>query len=273
MKSNSNIKIKFIFASISQAIILCTLVMITSYFSYRESIINQYRENITDLVHTAVAYIPKDKITKYYETNTTDSDFDSMIEQFKLLQKSNHLEYLYSYVPTKEGLKVFAQGTEMGDPGHFILGDVVGLDYFPQEDIDSANKLFADPNAPKIVVTHESKFGYLITAFEVIYDENHQPLLVVGADMSMRTINLTLRSYFIIASFISLLFIIMFICLYLFFLNKSFIDPLQDIVDSATQFVNTNRNANTSAEIPPESNELQHLSSVFKKLINAIKKE
>jgi sigma-B regulation protein RsbU (phosphoserine phosphatase) len=235
-----SLKAKFSAASMLLAVILCVAIILVSYYSYRDAMFDRYKENITSLVHTAATMVPADKVDTYFETMETDEEYDRMIENFRIIQEENNLEYLYSYVPTEEGLKVFAQGTVAGEVGHFTLGDVLGTDYYPQEDLDSAMLLFTDPNQPKIYITSDSAFGYLITAFEVIRDEAGNPILVVGADMSMSVIGDTLMHYILLVSIISLFIFALFITIYLYFLRKELINPLQLIVDGATDFVNTN---------------------------------
>jgi sigma-B regulation protein RsbU (phosphoserine phosphatase) len=205
-----SLKAKFSAASMLLAVILCVAIILVSYYSYRDAMFDRYKENITSLVHTAATMVPADKVDTYFETMETDEEYDRMIENFRIIQEENNLEYLYSYVPTEEGLKVFAQGTVAGEVGHFTLGDVLGTDYYPQE------------------------------AFEVIRDEAGNPILVVGADMSMSVIGDTLMHYILLVSIISLFIFALFITIYLYFLRKELINPLQLIVDGATDFVNTN---------------------------------
>ncbi len=280
MKDQKNIrrislKTKFASASMILALVLSLVIVLISYFSYRDSMFKRYEENIAALVKTASVFIPVEKIDQYYETGQTDADYELLIKEFQTLQEQNHLEYLYAYVPTPEGIKVFGQGTKPGMAGHFVLGDFLGTDYFPQEDIDAANQLFINPDAPKVVITNESEFGYLISAFNVLRDDQGNPMLVVGADMSMKDINSTLFNYIILVSSIAALILILFITIYLLFLNKSIIDPLQVIVDNATDFVNTNIDENHSEIVAlnidvKTGDEIEILAEAFNKMTSDI---
>lgn len=270
-----SLKTKFASASLILALVLSLVIVLISYFSYRDSMFKRYEENITALVKTASVYVPVDKVNQYYETGQPDADYELLIREFQIIQEQNQLEYLYAYVPTEKGLKVFGQGTKPGMAGHFELGDFLGTEYFPQADIDAANRLFTDPEAPKIVITNESEFGYLITAFNVLKDAQGNPVLVIGADMSMRDINSTLSNYIILVSSIAVLILILFITIYLLFLNKSIIDPLQVIVDNATDFVNTNidDNLNEIVALNIEVNtgdEIEILAEAFNKMTSDI---
>ncbi|MDD3306978.1 MAG: SpoIIE family protein phosphatase [Acetobacterium sp.] len=270
-----SLKTKFASASMILALVLSLVIVLISYFSYRDSMFKRYEDNITSLVKTASVFVPVDKVNQYYETGQIDADYELFIRELQIIQEQNELEYLYAYVPTKQGIKVFGQGTQPGMVGHFVLGDFLGLDYFTQEDIDAANGLFTDPDAPKVVITNESEFGYLISAFNVLKDAQGNPILVVGADMSMKDIDATLLNYIILISFISALILILFITIYLLFLNKSIIDPLQVIVDNATDFVNTNIDDNLSEIVAlnievKTGDEIEILAEAFNKMTSDI---
>ncbi|MBC3889687.1 SpoIIE family protein phosphatase [Acetobacterium paludosum] len=270
-----SLKTKFSTASMILAMVLCVIIIIISYFSFRDAMFKRYEQNITSLVDTAATLVPLEKVNQYYESKQTDADYDLLVKQFQIIQEQNNLEYLYAYVPTKAGLDVFAQGTKPGDTGNFVLGDVLGTDYYPQKDIDAANELFTNPDAAKIYITNESKFGYLISAFDVLRDEQGNPVLVVGADMSMQDINSTLSNYIIFVSAIAALIFIIFISIYLLFLNKSIINPLQVIVDNATDFVNNNIDENMGELVALDINvktgdEIEMLADAFNKMTSDI---
>lgn len=270
-----SLRTKFTTSSLILTLVLCVTIILISFFSYRNSMFKRYEENITSLVHTAAAFVPAEKVNRYMETLKTDKDYDLLIKQFRIIQEENHLEYLYSYVPSKDGLHVFAQGTKPGDSGHFKLGDFLGTNYYPIEDIEAANKLFTNPDQPKIVITRGSKFGYLITAFEVIRDAKGNPVLIVGADMSMQVINSTLRGYIELVSVVALLIFVVFMTVYLLFLHRSIIDPLQVIVDSAVNFVGINTDENSGEIVALELNvktgdEIEILAEAFNKMTSDI---
>ena len=270
-----SLKTKFASASMILAIFLCVIIVLISYFSYRDEMFKRYDENISSLVHTAAALVPADKVNQYYQTQQTDADYDRLIEQFQIIQEQNHLEYLYAYVPTADGFNVFGQGTKPGMEGHFVLGDFLGTEYYPQADIDAANNLFTNPNAPKTIISNDSDFGYLISAFEVMRDAQGNPILIVGADMSMKDINTTLNAYIILVSSIALLIFVLFITIYLLFLNKSIINPLQVIVDNATDFVNINLDENLGEIVAlnidvKTGDEIEILAEAFNKMTSDI---
>lgn len=104
------------------ALVLSLVIVLISYFSYRDSMFKRYEENITALVKTASVFVPVDKIDQYYETGQTDADYELLIKEFQTLQEQNHLEFLYAYVPTAEGIKVFGPGNHTRDGRPFCVG-------------------------------------------------------------------------------------------------------------------------------------------------------
>ncbi len=269
-----SLKTKFTRASMVLSLVLCGTIILISFFSYRDSMFKRYEENITSLVHTAASFVPADKVKQYMESGQTDEDYERLIEQFRIIQKQNNLEFLYSYVPVKDGLYVFAQGTNPGDVGHFELGNFLGSDYYSAEELEFANSLFTNPDQPKVLITNGT-FGYLITAFEVIKDANGSPLLVVGADMSMQVVNSTLQNYLILVIIVAMLIFAAFMAIYLLFLHRSLINPLQTIVDSAIDFVDTNTDENSGSLEALQLNvktgdEIEILADAFNKMTGDI---
>ncbi len=270
-----SLKTKFTSASIVLALVLCAAIILISYSSYKSSMLKRYEDNITALVKTASALIPAQKVNEYMTTLKTDAEYELLIKQLRIIQKQNRLEYLYSYIPTPDGLRVFAQGTEPGDEGHFEIGALIGTDYYPEEDIISANLLFSNPDQQKIYITSGSSFGYLITAFDVIRDDAGNPVLVVGADMSMEMINKVLKDYLILVIIVALLIFVIFITIYIMFLRKTIINPLQLIVNSAIKFVDTNIDENSDEIVAlvldvKTGDEIEVLAEAFNKMTSDI---
>lgn len=233
-----NLKTKFTGASILLALILCVAIVAVSFVSYRNSMLDRYTESITSLVKTAAQFIPADKVTAYVEGGSADEDYALMQREFRILQQKSGLEYLYSYVPYPDGMTVLVQGTSPGDEGHYDLGFFADINVYPASEIEYAYSLLTKPETKKIY-TSTTDFGYLITAFEIVSDSAGNPVCVVGADMRMDKINEVLDRYLTVVGLLAAVIIALFITLYLVFLRKNMINPLQVIVDSAIKFVGT----------------------------------
>lgn len=91
----------------------------------------------------------------------------------------------------------------------------------------------------------------------------------------MQAINDTLRGYILLVSAISLLIFSTFITIYLLFLNRSIINPLQVIVDNATDFVNINMDENLGEIVAlnidvKTGDEIEILAEAFNKMTRDI---
>ena len=107
MKDQKNIrrislKTKFASASMILALVLSLVIVLISYFSYRDSMFKRYEENITALVKTASVFVPVNKVGQYYETGQTDDDYELLIKEFQTLQEQNHLEFLLFLLALKQ---------------------------------------------------------------------------------------------------------------------------------------------------------------------------
>ena len=162
-----HLRTKFTLASLVLCIAICAALLYIAYSHFSTAMHTMYEERLRGVVRTAAAYIPKEKLHTYYDGLASkgdaqarmDEEYLEIREQFRILSRENNLDFLYSYRPEPDGLRVFVQGTEDDDPYNYVLGDflTVGVDY-SQEHIDMANALITDPNAPKVYVT-ESKYG------------------------------------------------------------------------------------------------------------------
>lgn len=270
-----NLKMKFTTASIILALVLSVVLIAVSYSRYKDAMEDRYAENIGAVIRTASAFVDGDKVDLYLKTGVKDRAYRDMYTNFKIIQKESGLKYLYCYQPTKEGLDVIVQGTTEGDEFHYDLGKHLDLNYYSQEDIDTANKMLLDPNAEKVVIS-DSKFGYFISAFQVISNSKGEPVALVGADMSMAEVNKVLKNYIIVVSTLAFLIISVFTSIYISFLRRKIVNPVQTLVNSAIKFVDTGYDGNgllTSMNVNIKTgDEIEDLAMAFNKMTEDIVK-
>lgn len=280
-KRRIHLQTKFSFATLLLAAILCIGLAIMSYYSFKDAIETRYEEQITGIVHTAASMVDSATVRNYVEGAKEavargedpavlhDAAYEMLYRQFCDITRENGLDYLYSYVPQEDGLWVFVQGTEATEPFHCSLGyfAALGVDYSP-EDIAFANQLIDDPDTEKIYISN-TKYGYLITAFTVVPDETGAPYLVVGADLSMDQVKDTLREYIITVCAIAVAVVAVFIGIYLAYLRRGMIRPLQMLVDSAVKFVNDDTIQKMEVEVTT-GDEIEDLANAFNKMSDDI---
>lgn len=244
-----HLRTKFSIASFALSIAICAAVLFIAYQHFSQSMHSMYEERLSGIVNTAAAYVPSDRIRSYIEAaknssgeSAEDEAYERIKEQFITLSRENHLEYLYSYHPEPDGLRVFVQGTQQGDSGHYDLGDFLAKDVdYSAEQIQMANRLLTDPDAPKTYVT-ESRYGNLMTVFTIVNDQSGTPYLVVGADLDIQIVQKTLSSFLRAAILTAFVILLVFQLIYQIYMRQSMINPLQQIVDGAVRFVSTAEN-------------------------------
>lgn len=275
---------KFTFATLLLAVVLCVGLAAMSYRSFKSAIENRYRAQITGIVNTAAALVDPAAVRGYMEgaqaaaaagqdaAALQDAGYRQLRRQFQDIARENGLDFLYSYLPDPGGLWVFVQSTTPED-GEFDypLGYYAAVDVdYSREDVAFANLLVSDPGTEKIYIS-DTKYGYLITAFAVVPDETGQPYLVVGADLSMDQVNATLRQYLLVVCLIAVAIVSVFIGLYLSYLRRGMIRPLQLLVDSAVKFVQVGaegqRGAITGMEVRVDTgDEIEDLANAFNQM-------
>ena len=82
-----SLKTKFASASMILALVLSLVIVLVSYFSYRDSMFKRYEEHITALVNTASVLVPVDKVNQYFETGQTDADYELFIKELQIIQE------------------------------------------------------------------------------------------------------------------------------------------------------------------------------------------
>ncbi|MDR3091404.1 MAG: SpoIIE family protein phosphatase [Clostridiales bacterium] len=233
-----NIKAKFTCASILLAAALFAGLTAVSYICYKNSMVRKDEEIIRSLVRTAAALVPAGDVSRYLETLRKDEGYDRLREQFQILQRENGLEFLYSYRPDAGGFTTFVEGGSEDSPFYGDLGAWFGTEDYSVEDIALANRLFRGKSDEAVIVTR-SKYGYLVSALEVVRDGAGEPVVIVGADMSMDKIQAELSRYLWVVLELAFGIIGAFVTAYLSLLRENIIDPLQQLVNSAVKFVDS----------------------------------
>ncbi|MGB5822736.1 MAG: SpoIIE family protein phosphatase [Proteocatella sp.] len=272
-KIKINLRVKIIGSSIVLALVLCITLTVVTFSNYKDALIERYTDKITGIVKTASEFIPQDKVSDYIKTEKKDSDYEDLYDKFVILQKANNLMFLYSYAPYEGSVKVLLQGTSPGDAGHYDLGEMLDDNYYSKDEIEFSNKLFNDPDTPKIHIS-ESEFGDLVTAYEVVKDSKGEVVAIVGADLSMHEIDDVLFSFFVLISSIAISIIALFITIYFFVIRKNIINPLQTLVDSALEFVGTDRGYDQNLKSMDVNistgDEIEELANAFNKMTQDI---
>jgi sigma-B regulation protein RsbU (phosphoserine phosphatase) len=278
-----HLRTKFSAASILLALILSIALTLASYFSYKNAMEARYIDTISGLVRTAAGLIDGDRVDMYLDSGAGDEAYTRLQQQFLLMQEQNELMYLYCYKATPQGFHVLVQGTRPGDEGHFDLGEWSNdPDYYTQADFDSAvdlqNGIDRDgrfeQNGTTYISVFDTGYGYSVTAFERVYNSAGEPVALVGADMSMEQINTELHGYLLLVAALALAIIVVFTALYLFWLTRKIINPLQVLVDSAVDFVDTGydeREGLTSMSVEVGTgDEIEDLANAFNKMTEDI---
>lgn len=272
-KIKINLRMKIIGSSVILAVVLCLTLTLVTFLNYKDALIDRYTDKITGLVKTAAEFIPEEKIDTYLSSLKKDADYELLYEQFVTLQKTNNLVFLYSYVPHEDYLEVLVQGTVPGEKFHYELGKKLGYDYYSKEEIAFNNKLFTNPYTKKIHIS-DTSFGYLVSAYTVVYDSAGKAVAIVGADLSMHEIDMVLINFFILISALALSIIALFITIYFFVIRKNIINPLQTLVDSALEFVGNDadysRNLKSMNVNICTGDEIEELANAFNKMTSDI---
>ncbi|MBO5279071.1 MAG: SpoIIE family protein phosphatase [Lachnospiraceae bacterium] len=269
---NFKFTVLFLMFSFLLAVLLCGV----NYQIYKNDLLQQYCEKAMNAASTAAFLLDSQKIEHYSETQVMDEEYEEEIRFIDLLAQSMGVENLYVLVPVSEQYAMFIyDASEPGDGladskyERMVLGDLAEYD---GENYSSVRRAIENKTETTSLEIVDGEFGYLASAYELIYKENGELLGFVGADFLMSEIKDALRRY-LIRNILLVLAVVSICTVFLLYkVKKMVILPVQMISEAADKFARTDYNANLqicAAEIHTQD-ELEQLNDTFTKMMKDI---
>jgi len=166
-----------------------------SFLFYRDAQIDKHREISVGAAKIMASYIDGDRVEDYINGDWDSEDYIETKEKIKnVFENVKDLKYVYCYKIVNDGcIVVFDFDTpdlEGGECGDHIEFDQDFSKYFPN--------LLKGEKVPTVV--SDGEYGYMITAYEPVYDSNGNCVCYMAADSSMVEIRMNI-SIFIIKVF------------------------------------------------------------------------
>lgn len=159
---------------------------------YHKTIIEEHKQLAAGAAVLAAKSIDGDKVSAYLETGGNAEGYDETKTILRnILESSKELTYLYAYRIEADGCHVIydfeAGSDDDGVPGSVLPFDGSFSEYIP--------KLLRGERIDVVVST--DKYGYLITAYEPVYDSNGHTVCYAGADIDMENIHRAEKSFLV----------------------------------------------------------------------------
>ncbi|MBR4760586.1 MAG: hypothetical protein IK078_10635, partial [Lachnospiraceae bacterium] len=235
MKKNDNrvmsLQTKIAFVLGCSLTLVSVVAMIIGAQVYEKTLISEHTRIAQGTARITAAALDGDKIEEFLESKGETEDYvkaSALLEE--ILNSSTDISYLYVYKMREDGCQVVfdldANGVDAKE-----IGDVIPYD---KGLVNSVQDLMKGEEIEPF--TTDDEYGYLLTAYQPVYDSSGRCTCYVGADVDMNVLTLMKRSFFaeMASVFLSLLVLIIVYVIWLAEYNITF--PIQTIMRSMDRF-------------------------------------
>lgn len=217
-------------------------------------------------------------MSEYMDSNVVQEAIDGKLSKEKYTEIENYLKrvlkecelkYLYVFVPRENDVIYIWDLTS-------VYPDILEEEcaYISEEDKAVCNKL-KNGYYPKIetVVSNSAEFGYIVTAYVPLLDDNGDLVAILGLDMSMDLILQNVREFRIVVIGIVLLIMFIYAQFAYFSLKMKILNPIIDLIREMSQFVQTDDTETEEIiDIIFGNDEIDDLTIGFNYMIESLKK-
>ena len=266
----SKLGLKFVAGFIILGIAICTTSCTIGYRKYRNTIEKLYNDNAYRIAYEALSFVDGDAIERYLQTNETDEAYQTMGKHLTDLRGNMNVNYLY--IAKLEGIDltyVYDVDNENDENPPFLLGDTGKINPDFEED---AKIIISTGARVDNYFYSESDFGYNTSAIVPVYSSDNRIIGILGVEIAMSRIKETLREYIVYAVVISSLLVTIFILIYMEYLNRRVVRPINIITKNAAGFVDANNVFSEEIMAITTHDEIQTLAVSLHKMEKDIRK-
>ncbi len=227
----SSLKTKLAAFIVIAMAIISVLSIIISTRLFTETIINDNTRLGTGVASLAANTIPPDRVTDFIENGENAPGYTETENRLYAIRRSSpDIQFVYVYRIEEDGIHVVfdldTEEVEADEPG-----SVLPFDESFREDIPAL--LAGEPIEPKI---SNDTFGWLLTVYIPVYDDNGVCQCYAAADISMVDINRSTSTY--VAQMVSLFlgFFILILMIVLWYSEYNIVYPVNTMSDAASTF-------------------------------------
>lgn len=259
-----NLSFKLTAGFIILGILICSTSCTISYMKYKSVIEKLYNDTAYQIAEVARSYINGDDIERYLKTGIVDDKYESMGEKITALRNSMKVNYIY--IAKLEGIDltyIYDVDNPEDQFPPFALGDTGQINPKFRED------------AKKIVTTGErvdnyfyshSQFGYNTSAIIPIYNSQNEIIAILGVEIAMEKLHSNMLEYILYAVVLSTILITFFILLYMNYLRRKVVAPINLITREALSFIKHETKVSEHLDKVKTQDEIEHLAYAIKKM-------
>lgn len=237
MKIHTKVGLSFAVLSI----ILITSISWVSYELLKEQIFQFYTENVVSDAVSAAGLIDGELAVQALETGEMSSELRAQCDRLDFMRRVNGLTYLYLFTIDDTGVNYIYTALT----SESLHAEPLSLGYheaFEEGDREMRHVLTTGEASSSLSVVGSS-WGYLASAFAPVRDKSGNVVALIGADYDMNAIMQRIKAVVFTAVAGVTVIVLLFICLMLFFADRTIIRPIKQLTFHASDMISNFSNA------------------------------
>lgn len=257
---------KFVLGLSMLAVILIIVLIFTTSTMYRGNLEKQYSDKAFTVAQTIAYSLDGDEIERYLETLETDDHYWQIYDYFKNVMTQNGIEYVYVSVQGEEG-GTYVWNVPSADEEVTDLNKLGAYEEYwsPEAAKVALNAFKTGTKTDNIQITRSDSYGYIASAYCPVFDSQGNVAALAGVDINMEEIEAQLNSFILWLVLTIVIVVVLFVSLYLMFLRRTLIKPLEKLTSRALGFASGGSLVKFENDIH-SGDELQLLSEAFQKM-------
>jgi phosphoserine phosphatase RsbU/P len=253
--------------------VLCATALFVSYRTYQTRSTAFYRRLGESIVTTLAMRLDPSELDRYYETGEMDEAYYETQNLIRDLVESHGVEYLYVVRPHGIGVTfLFDSDMSSGEQGEYYDGGYCALGTYVDLVGDFAENLdnLLAGRAVEPITQRDESYGWQMTVMTPVLHENGTMAAYVMADISMNEVVEQQRAFLLYTGGLLAALTAFFVIVYLLWIRKSFIRPVQQLTRAARDYAGTEDKRVFDKVDIRGSDELRTLSDAFRKMLGEL---
>ena len=294
-RKKSKLALKFVIGFMLLGILICATSSLIGYHQYKSVIEKQYNDTAYQTVDVAMSYIEKEALLEYVDIVKDVRDGKKTSEQLKEYTESDGYKTVAKHiVDLRRGMEAndiffvyidratlvsYTEGDENWKPLWYLFDAYHQEEYsytlgdnspFNPKYIEEIEKMMETGERSDNYFISEGDYGYNTSALMPIHvDKNGdeiEGMLIACVEVPMTTIQSALRQYVIYAVLITIVLIIIFIAIYMVYLYRRVIVPIDKVADEAGSFIENQNKISENLKDIKTKDEIQNLAESILKM-------
>lgn len=258
---------KFIIGFCILAVLISASTCSIGYYEYKTNVEELYNTNAYSIAYEARSLIDGERIKKYSESNKKDSYYETMQSNIETLRQNMDVVSIFIVKIDEEQTDHYRYILDTIEPptAPMNLGDKVS---YPKEYEKEIKSAFYDGKdlSNEYIYLQSKTYGYNSFAIVPVYDNNQAIVAILFVQSSVEKINHTLQQYLTFAVTLTIVLVVIFLLIYLTYLNRKVINPIKKITAHASGFINEASQLSTALEKIHTGDEIETLADALSKM-------